>query len=156
MKKEEGIGIKVKLPAKSCEDKNCPFHGNLKVRGRLFTGIITNTDAHKSATIEFERKYYVPKYERQEKRKTRLRVHNPGCIDAKKGDKVKVSECRPLSKTKKFVIIEKISTDVLFKQREEALEESKVKEKEKKEKIEEEDNKNPVEYIQMKFSHFLK
>ncbi len=129
---KDNIGINVKSPEKKCEDKNCPFHGNLKVRGRLFTGIITNTDAHKSATIEFERRFFVPKYERHEKRRTRLRVHNPSCIDAKKGDKVKISECRPLSKTKKFVIIEKIGTDILFKQREDALEESKFKEKEKK------------------------
>lgn len=133
MTQAKNIGIKVKLPKQSCEDKKCPFHGNLKIRGRLFTGTVINTDAHKSATIEFERSYYVPKYERHEKRKTQLRVHNPSCIDAKKGDKVKVSECRPLSKTKKFIIIEKIGKDILFKQREDALEESKVKEKVKKE-----------------------
>jgi len=137
MKKSKSIGIKVKLPKQSCEDKKCPFHGNLKVRGRLFTGTVINTDAHKSATIEFERSYYVVKYERHEKRITKLRVHNPSCIDAKKGDKVKVSECRPLSKTKKFVIIEKIGKDILFKQREEALEESKVKEKERKKEVKE-------------------
>ena len=29
------------------------------------------------------------------------------CIDAKEGDKVRVAECRPLSKTVAFVIIEK-------------------------------------------------
>lgn len=132
MKKAKDIGIKVKAPKQKCEDRKCPFHGSLKTRGRLLTGIVINTDAHKSATIEFERSYYIPKYERHEKRRTRLRVHNPSCIDAKKGDKVKVSECRPLSKTKKFVIIEKIGKDILFKQREEALEESKVKEKEVK------------------------
>jgi len=142
----KNVGIKLKLPKKNCEDKKCPFHGNLKIRGRLFTGIIINTDAHRSATIEFERSYYVPKYERHEKRRTRLRVHNPDCINAKKGDKVRVSECRPLSKTKKFVIIEKIGEDMFFKQREEALEESKVKEKVKKEeKTETEVKKEPKE-----------
>ena len=134
MKKTKNIGIKVKLPDNVCEDKKCPIHSNLKVRGRLFTGIVINTDVHRSATIEFERSYYVQKYERHEKRRTRLRVHNPACINAKKGDKVKVSECRPLSKTKKFVIIEKIGKDILFKQREDALEESKFKEKEEKNK----------------------
>lgn len=144
MKQAKNIGIKVKLSKESCKDKNCPFHGSLKVRGRLFTGMIIKTDAHKSATIEFERSCYVAKYERHEKRRTRLRVHNPSCIDAKKGDKVKVSECRPLSKTKKFVIIEKIGKDILFKQREEALEESKVKEKERK-KEEEESKKDDKE-----------
>ena len=36
--------------------------------------------------------------------------------------------------SKKFAIIEKIGEDILFRQKEEALEESKVKEKEKLEK----------------------
>ena len=42
------------------------------------------------------------------KKRTRLHAHNPSCIDAKEGDTVKIMECRPLSKTKKFVVIEKI------------------------------------------------
>ena len=33
-------------------------------------------------------------------------VYNPQCVDAKKGDIVKIAECRPLSKTKAFVVIE--------------------------------------------------
>lgn len=144
MKNARNIGINVKKPETKCEDKKCPFHGSLKVRGRLLTGIIINTDTHRSATIEFGRVYDVPKFERSEKRRTKLRVHNPQCINAKKGDKVKVSECRPLSKTKKFVIIEKLGEDILFKQREEALEESKHKVK-KKESEEELKKKNETE-----------
>ncbi len=143
--KAKNIGVKVKPPEKKCEDKKCPFHGNLKVRGRLFTGIVTNIDAHRSATIELERSYFIPKYERHEKRMTRLHVHNPSCIDAKKGDKVKISECKPLSKTKKFVIIEKIGKDILFKQREDALEESKFKKQPKKEEATKEVKKEDKE-----------
>ena len=124
---KKNIGVKLKVPKAKCEDKKCPFHGNVRVRGREFTGIVVETDAHRSATVEWPRVYHVPKYERYEKRKTRIRVHNPSCINAKKGDKIRIMETRPLSKTKKFVIIEKIGTDVLFKQREEALEEAKVK-----------------------------
>ena len=122
----------MKAPKKKCEDKKCPFHGRIKVRGREFTGIIVETDAHGSATVEWPRIQYSSKYERYEKRKTRIRVHNPDCINVKKGDKVRVMETRPMSKTKKFVVIEKVGTDILFKQREEALEEAKVKEKEEK------------------------
>ena len=68
----KNIGIKVKSPEKKCEDKKCPFHGSLKVRGRQFTAIVVNTDAHKSATIEFQRRYYIPKFERHEKRMTKI------------------------------------------------------------------------------------
>ena len=40
------------------------------------------------------------------KRTRRYIVHNPTCIGAGVGDRVKIMECRPLSKTKHFCIIE--------------------------------------------------
>lgn len=91
---------------KDCNDKNCPFHGDIKLRKKSFSGMIIKKDVHKSATIEFSRAFYLPKFERYEKRRTRLRVHNPPCINAKVGDYVIVIECRPISKTKNFVIVE--------------------------------------------------
>ena len=137
----KNIGIKIQKITKSCTDKKCPFHGTLKVRGRILKGTIVGKDVHKSGTLEFTRRFYVPKYERYEKRKTRIRVHNPSCIDAQKGDFVKVGECRKLSKSKSFVIIEKLGRDILFKQKEELLEESKVKKEEKEESEEENESR---------------
>jgi len=87
-----------------CTDKKCPFHSNIKLHGRTFTGKIIKADTHRTATIEFPRYIYLKKYERYEKRRTRVHVHNPLCINAKKGDSVIANECRPLSKTKNFVI----------------------------------------------------
>ena len=52
------------------EDKNCPIHGNLKVRGRIFEGIVIKK-FHKRITIEFERMNYIRKYERYTKSKTK-------------------------------------------------------------------------------------
>jgi len=40
------------------------------------------------------------------KKRSRVAAHNPVCINAKIGDKVRIAECRPISKTKAFVIIE--------------------------------------------------
>jgi len=125
--KSKNIGIKVTAPKKKCEDDKCPFHGSRVLRGREFSGIVVETDAHRSATVEWPRIYPVPKFERFEKRKTRVRVHNPPCIDAQKGDKVRIMESRPISKTKKFIIIEQTGADILYKQREEALEQAKAK-----------------------------
>lgn len=105
--KTKNIGIKVKAPKETCKDKNCPFHGDIKLRGRILTGTVIKKDTHKSATIEWTRQHYIPKYERYEVRRSRVRVHNPDCIKAEIGDKVKVAECRPISKMKHFVIIEK-------------------------------------------------
>ena len=93
---------------KECSDKNCPIHGSLKLRGRTFTKKVVSSKSRRSAIIEIKTRHYIQKYERYEKRKTRLQVHNPECINAKEGDIVKVQECRPISKTKHFVIIKKI------------------------------------------------
>ena len=106
MKKKKNIGIEVKAPSKSCNDKHCPFHGNLKVRGRILKGTVISKDVNKTAKIEFPRLFYLNKYERFEKRRSRIKVHNPPCIDAQVGDVVKIISCKPISKTKNFVIIE--------------------------------------------------
>ena len=127
----------VKPPKKSCEDKKCPFHGELKVRGRVFVGTSIASKMQKTATIEWNRRVLLPKYERYTKKRTRVKAHNPDCIKAEEGEIVKIMECRPLSKTVNFVIIENLGKEKGFKQRMESLEESKKKEKEEK-KVEEE------------------
>ncbi len=106
--KAKQIGIEVELPKQNCNDLNCPFHGTLRVRGRMFLTKVTKVDISKSATVEFTYYYYLPKYERYEKRTTRLKVHNPSCINAKIGEKVRIIETRPIAKTKSFVIVEVI------------------------------------------------
>jgi small subunit ribosomal protein S17 len=105
-KKIRNIGIDVKLPEKECNDPHCPFHGKLSLRGKLLEGKVVSTRAQKTAIVEREYFHYVPKYERYERRRSRIPAHNPPCIDAKVGDRVKIAECRRLSKTKAFVIIE--------------------------------------------------
>ncbi|MBN2454624.1 30S ribosomal protein S17 [Candidatus Woesearchaeota archaeon] len=100
-------------PAKNsdCKDERCPFHGKLKIHGRAFTVKVTSVKMRRTATVELERRHYIKKYSRYERRITRLKAHNPDCIAAAEGDTVKVVECRPISKTKKFVIIEKVKQD---------------------------------------------
>lgn len=105
MKKEEKNN-------ENCNDKNCPFHGNLRLRGRSFVGVVTSDKMAKTATIEWTLRKYIPKYERYERRKTKIHAHNPECINAEKGDKVELKESRPLSKTKNFVIIKKFGKDI--------------------------------------------
>ncbi len=92
---------------KECNDKKCPFHSNISLRGRNYKGTVVSKDTHRTAVVEWHRIVRVRKYERFEKKRTRVKVHNPSCINAELGDKVTIAECRPLSKTKKFVIIEK-------------------------------------------------
>lgn len=104
----KNIGINVVKPSKTCKDKNCPFHGNLRVRGRMFDATVIKKDATRSSTVIFPYFYYLSKYERYERRITKLRVHNPECIDAQINSRVKIAETRSISKTKHFVIVEVI------------------------------------------------
>lgn len=102
--KQEILGVKA--PHKECTDQKCPFHGELNVKGEILTGKVVKRDINRSATIEWFRPYYVHKYERYELRKSRLRVHNPACINAEIGQEVVVAKTRPISKTKHHVVIQ--------------------------------------------------
>jgi small subunit ribosomal protein S17 len=93
---------------KDCGDARCPVHGSLKVRGKIQTGRVKSAKMRRTVTIEIEKRNYLKKYDRFEVRLKHIKAHNPDCIAAKEGDVVRVSECRPLSKTKKFVVMEKV------------------------------------------------
>jgi small subunit ribosomal protein S17 len=89
-----------------CADKNCPIHHGLKARGREFTGLVVSDKMLKTVVVSWSRRLFVKKFERYERKRSKINAHNPECINAKKGDLVKIIETRPLSKTKSFVVIE--------------------------------------------------
>lgn len=93
-----------------CKDKDCPIHGNLKLRGKTFKGkVVSKHD--KRITIEFERMIYLKKYERYGRTKTKIHARLPKCREheVEIGDTVKIKECRPLSKIIHFAYLEKIN-----------------------------------------------
>lgn len=102
------IGIDVKAPQKECGDENCPFHGNLKVRGQIMEGRVVSDKMQGTVIVEKDYYRYLRKFERYEKRRSKLTVHNPKCIGVSVGDMVKIMECRPISKEKTFVVVEKL------------------------------------------------
>ena len=106
-KNVNNIGMDVEYPKDVCDDNNCPFHGSIKLRGRVFKGKVVSDKMNKTIVVEWERRFYIPKYERFEKRWTKVKAHNPSCINAKTGDFVLLAETRPISKTKHFVVIQK-------------------------------------------------
>lgn len=107
-KKEEvkKTGLDVKAPKNSCDDPKCPFHGSISLRGKSFIGTVVKAKMQKSVVVQWERRRYVPKYERYEKRRTKVKAHNPPCINAQEGDRVRIHETRPISKTVHFTIIQ--------------------------------------------------
>lgn len=98
-------GLEVAMPRKKCEDERCPFHGSLKVRGRLLSGKAVSTAGKTFVVVEMEYLHMVPKYIRGERRRSRVSAHVPPCIEVKDGDTVTIGECRPLSKTISFVVV---------------------------------------------------
>lgn len=78
----------------------------IKTRGRTFKGEVVSSKAQKTVTVEWNRRVFVKKYERYQNKKSKVKAHNPEEIGAKEGDTVIIKECRPISKTKKFIVTE--------------------------------------------------
>ena len=107
---------------------------SVRTHGRVFVGTVIEAKMQKTATVEWTRTRYVQKYERTATDRSRVKAHNPESINAKKGDIVRIQECRPLSKTKTFVILEILGQNRTFMAREELLQEAKMPEPKKNEK----------------------
>jgi small subunit ribosomal protein S17 len=99
-------GLEIAAPKKKCQDERCPFHGGVKVRGRLLTGKAVSIASRSFVVVEMEYLHMMPKFNRGERRRSRVSAHVPPCIEVKDGDVVTVGECRPLSKTISFVVVE--------------------------------------------------
>ncbi len=98
------------MPEKTeTEDKKCPFYGEVSIRGKLFEGIVVSDSMNRTVKVEWETMVKDTKFSRYLKKKTKVAAHNPDTISAKKGDKVMIAECRPLSKTKHFVVLKVVA-----------------------------------------------
>lgn len=105
------IGLDVETPPEPDDPdydyEKCPFYGELSVRGQILEGIVASADMDKTVIVEREYDVFVPKYDRYMKRRSRVPAHVPGVLDhVSVGDRVKIAETRPLSKTKSHVIVE--------------------------------------------------
>lgn len=89
-----------------CDDKHCFVHGDIRVRGRMMTGTVVSAKARRTVIVERPRMVYLFKYRRYAKAKSRIPAHNPPCINAKEGDIVRIGECRKISRTKAWTVIE--------------------------------------------------
>ena len=102
------MSLSFKKPKKSCEDRNCPFHGTLPVRGRVLDGVVVSSKMDKTVVVQREYLQFASKFVRYERRHSHIPSHNPPCLDVKEGQRVRIAECRPLSKTVSFVVVEKL------------------------------------------------
>ena len=99
------IGLDVRAPRARCDDRHCPFHGRLPVRGQVLEGTVVSTGMQRTAVVERTLLHYVPKFERYEKRRRRYLAHAPPCLNVPVGHRVRIAETRPLSKLVSFCIV---------------------------------------------------
>ncbi len=100
------IGIPVTMPKKECTDEHCPFHGSISVRGKLFEGKVVSAKAKNTIVLQKESPVYFSKFKRYARSKNTIHAYKPSCIDAEEGDLVLTAECRPISKSVSFVVVE--------------------------------------------------
>ena len=102
------IGLPVKEPKKkSVENEiNNPFNGSLTIRGKLFEGIVINAKAKGTVVIQKESPVYFKKFKRFGRSKNKIHAHVPSNLNVQKGDYVIAAECRPISKSVSFVVVE--------------------------------------------------
>jgi small subunit ribosomal protein S17 len=112
LSESRNIGLEVKAPERQCEDPNCPFHGSLRIRGKLLTGKVVSVSARNMAVVQRESTKYNNKYMRYLKKRHRLHAHLSPCVDLKLGDVATVAECRPISKTVSFVVVSREPSNV--------------------------------------------
>ena len=102
------IGIKVPEPGSEIDetDKKNPFNGTLSVRGKLFQGKVIKAKAKDTVVLQKESPTYYSKFKRYARSKNSIHAHVPSNIQVKEGDIVVAAECRPLSKSVSFVVVE--------------------------------------------------
>jgi small subunit ribosomal protein S17 len=100
--------LALKKPKKTCEDPNCPFHGSLPIRGRVLDGVVISAKMDKTVVIRRDYQFFVSKFKRYERRHSHISAHNSPCLNVKEGEHVRIAECRPLSKTVSFVVVERM------------------------------------------------
>ena len=108
------IGVPGVTPPKTseCSDMDCPFHGSTRIRGKITKGVVVSKKSKNTVIIRRDYMHFIRKYQRYERRNTRLACHLPECLwhEVEVGDMVRVGESRKLSKTKAFIVLEKISS----------------------------------------------
>jgi len=103
-----GLGFKTPEAAKKGGyiDKKCPFTGDVAIRGRILKGVVTSTKMKRTLVVRRDYLHYIRKYNRFEKRHSKTSAHVSPAFLVREGDQVTIGECRPLSKTVRFNVLE--------------------------------------------------
>ena len=106
MTRNIGLPVKESNGKITDNEKNNPFNGTLSIRGKLFEGTVINAKAKSTVVIQKESPIYFSKFKRFGRSKNKIHAHVPSNIDVQEGDYVIAAECRPISKSVSFVVVE--------------------------------------------------
>eukprot|EP00294_Goniomonas_avonlea_P014472 CAMPEP_0114539614 /NCGR_PEP_ID=MMETSP0114-20121206/331_1 /TAXON_ID=31324 /ORGANISM="Goniomonas sp, Strain m" /LENGTH=158 /DNA_ID=CAMNT_0001723727 /DNA_START=35 /DNA_END=511 /DNA_ORIENTATION=+ len=106
----KAVGLGFKTPREAIEgtyiDKKCPWTGNVSIRGRILRGVVVANKMQRTITVKRDYLHYIKKYNRFEKRHKMLSAHLSPALLVNAGDGVIVGQCRPLSKTVRFNVLQ--------------------------------------------------
>ncbi|XP_017087000.1 small ribosomal subunit protein uS17 [Drosophila bipectinata] len=110
LRRYRDVGLGFKTPREAIDgtyiDKKCPWTGDVRIRGRILTGVVRKAKMQRTIVIRRDYLHFVRKYSRFEKRHRNMSVHcSPVFRDVEQGDIVTIGECRPLSKTVRFNVL---------------------------------------------------
>jgi len=77
-------------------------------RKKVKEGIVVSAKMNKTAVINVERTILHPRYKKVVKRSKKYYAHNEKA-DLKEGQRVRIEETRPLSKLKRWIIVDVLS-----------------------------------------------
>ena len=76
-----------------------------RLRRKVRTGVVVSDQNDKTVTVLVERQFAHPLYTKQVKKTKKYRAHDEN-NEYQKGDVVRITETRPLSKTKRWRVLE--------------------------------------------------
>lgn len=71
---------------------------------RILQGTVESAASDKTISVRVERTYRHPLYKKTVRKSTKYSAHDENNVH-KVGDKVRIEECRPLSKTKSWIVL---------------------------------------------------
>ena len=80
---------------------------NKEIKHRQLQGIVTSDKMQKTVVVEVTRTTVHPKYLKRYKISRKFKAHDEQG-EYKKGDKVTIKECRPISRGKRWTIVGKM------------------------------------------------
>ena len=91
--------------AEVLEASEVPEAGAARLRRKIRTGVVVSAQNDKTVTVLVERQFAHPLYTKQVRKTKKYRAHDE-TNEYKTGDVVRIVETRPLSKTKRWRVVE--------------------------------------------------